>query len=180
MDEKTKTQNALIKTVFQGNENLLKVMRALFFGLGVSEEEKNLVRTTFGNPDLREAIRYRFFPSINRDTPIGQVQDVWMNADQGVYSQARDTIEQTVQNYEMSHKMVLQALALLENPNGEAPRVEYSASVYLNDPLQINLLARNRYIRHIESQLLMLKAVSEAEEKTPLEMAKIAHKNSAE
>lgn len=180
MDERTKAHNALIKVAFKGNEPLLKTLRALFFGLGVSEVEKQTVRTTFANPELREAIRYRFYPTINRDTPIGQVQDVWMNADQGVYSQMRDTIEQTVQNYDCSHKMVLQALDLLENPDGETPRVEYSPTMYASDPLQINLLARNRYVRHIESQLLMLKNVAEEEEKTPIELAKAARKNSAE
>ena len=160
----------IIKETFAGNENLLKAIRALFFGLEVNEGEKLIIKNIFENEDVRRIMWRRFYPQIDRNSPIGQVQDVWLGVEQMVFGMARDTIEQAVAYKELALDYTKKALALLENPEGEAVDLSYSPKIDGASGLQIKLLARNQFIRHVESQLLFLFLISKTkEEGTPKE-----------
>ena len=74
--------------------------------------------------------------------------------------------------------MTKMALALLENPDGLRVDVSYDPQQSLVDDLGVNLLARNQYLRHIESQLLYIKMIADTEEKTPAQIKKIQLQNS--
>lgn len=144
--------------VFKDNEVLLKAMRAVMLNLLPTSEEKELVRSTFNNEALYNAVSQKFIPTISKDSPIGQVADVWLGVEQMVYGHPRDTIEQAMRYKDASIKMTKQALKLLKNPD-ETPveiKVEVSDFNLKNDPLAIFILARNQFLRHIENQLLFL------------------------
>lgn len=161
-----KEETDLIRSVFKDNENLLKVMRALFLGLGVSQDEKNLIKSTFSNGTLVKVIENRFLPSIDKDMPIGQVADVWLGAEQMIFGAHKDTITQAVGYKEQSIQLTRQAIGLLENPDNEAPSIEFKGET---DVLGVSLLARNQFIRHVEQQLLFLKMIAEQKEETEKE-----------
>lgn len=152
----TEKDNATVKSLFQNNEAMLKIMRALFLGLGVTAAEKEQVRSMFSNNELLRIVRNKFYPELSRETPIGQVADVWLGVEQMIFGVPQDTITQAVQYKDLALDMTRKALKLLENPDGEQIDVSYDPKAHLNDPLRINLLARNQYIRHVETQLTAL------------------------
>lgn len=173
-------QNELqkIKQAFKDNDILLKAMRALFLGLGVTSEEKQLIKSTFADDELFTLVADRFYPTLKKDTAIGQVQDIWLGAETMIFGVARDTIAQAILYKDRSAKMVQKALGLLRNVDGEAPRVRYEPTEVVNDELGIELLARNQYIRHIESQIYFLKVIAETKEDSPKEIERKSAVNS--
>lgn len=176
----TDEENALVKSVFKGNEALLKSMRAIFFNLEVTENDREIVRSTFKNKELLKAISTRFAPKMDRNTPIGQVADGWLGAETMVFGVPSDTIYQAVHYKDRALKMVQTALELLVNPDGEQVDLQYSPDETETDPLAVNLLARNQYIRHIEKQLLILWVVAERDDIDPKEMQERIEKNSTQ
>lgn len=168
----------LIKAVFTGNEHLLKAVRSLFVGLPVSPEDKALIKDTFAREDVRSLMQRRFLPSMSADAPIGQMADIWLGVEQMVFGQPRDTIEQAVQYKNIAINMAQQALALLENPDGEPMNLTYDPLKYVNDELGVNLLARNQFIRLVETQLSTLWLTTLQKDVPPAEAKKIAEKNS--
>lgn len=172
-----KEETDLIRSIFSGNDNLLKSMRALFFGLDISKTEKDLIRGTFENKELLRIMWKRFYPTLEKDSPIGQVQDVWLGVEQMIFGQAKDTITQAVLYKEEALKMTQKALELLVNPEGESFDLEYRP--FVDSFLKVGLLARNQYIRHIESQLLALKTIADMKDETPEQTKRRLGKDSA-
>lgn len=162
----------LLKRTFKGNEELLKKMRALFFGFYLSEEDKKLIRDTFASEELKVVVRKSIFPILNPDVPIGQVADFWLGTEQNVFGMMKDTIYQAVHSKQQVLDMLKKAMSLLENPDGEKVNVDFNPTMYLADDLQVNLLARNLYIRTIETGLNVIKTVSESKEETPAQKEK--------
>lgn len=153
-------EQELIKGAFEKNDILLQAMRALFLDLEVTEEEKTLVKSTFADTELLKFVTQRFYPVIRKEAPIGQVQDAWLGVEQMIFGNAAGTIFQAVNYKQQALDMTKVALALLVDPNGPRVDLEYSPKKYLNDEFQINLLARNQYIRHVEQQLLFLMLIA--------------------
>lgn len=180
MDERTKADNALLKTAFKDNDSLLQTMRALFLGLGITNEDKALIRSAFINPELRKAIRNRFLPQLSRHSPIGIVQDIWMGTEKQVFGQPSGVIYQAVNYKRICIEHVEKALALLENPDGAHPDLAYDPKLVV-DEYQVDLLGRNQFIQLVETQLHAFKLVAaEAEPPTAEEKKKNAKKNSSE
>ncbi len=160
----------LIKATFSENEYLLKAMRALFLNLGVSDEDKELMKNTFANEELMKIIEKRFYPVLSKETPIGQVQDNWLGVEQMIFDRPLDTIAQAVQYKDMALKMTRKALDLLKDPDGEKLDIEYVLDN--DDKLQVKLLARNQFVRHIESQLLFLLVIAGKKDESSQEAKK--------
>lgn len=178
-------ENTLIRQTFFGNEALLKNVRAVFFGLGLSDGEKEQIKATFQNQELMAIMRKRFLPSLSKDTAIGQVQDIWLGVEQQVFAQSPDAIEQAIQYKQQAVEMTEHGLALLQDPNGTQLVLAYRAyngpRASNPDPLGIGLLARNQFIRHVEGQLTFLWIIANQiiEKVTPAQAAKKAMKDSA-
>lgn len=170
----------LIQKYFKDNDALLLSMRAVMLNLDPTEQDKELVKKTFTDAELMKAVRYRFLPEPKRDTPIGQIQDIWLGAEGMVFGQHRDAIEQAVGYKAESIKMTGMALDLLVDPEMAKPTLAYSPAQSINDPLQIALLARNQFMRHVEQQLLFLKLVAEQQVPDGKAAEKKKKKNSTE
>lgn len=160
---------AIIKGVF--NEDFLKSTRAIMLGLGATPAEKETVSSVFRDTNVRSLIWRRFLPSIDRAAPIGQLQDIWFGAEQMVFGQQRDTIEQAIGYKTKAIEMTKQALACLDNPDLPAPDINTWPNTAI-DPLQIGFQARNMFIRHIDQQLAYLWLIAQQEDKTPKEIEK--------
>lgn len=170
----------LLRRTFKDNEDLLKKMRALFFGFSLSDEDKKVIKNTFASEELKVLVRKSIFPILNPDVPIGQVADFWLGTEQNVFGQMKDTIYQAVNSKQDVLDMLKIAMKLLDDPDGEKISLEYKPSMYLEDDLQINLLARNLYIRTIESGLLIIKNIADTKEETPAQKAKRLKADSAD
>lgn len=157
--------------VFKDNEVLLKSMRAVMLNLSPTSEEKELVRSTFNNKVLFDAVYDRFIPTLSKDAPVGQAADVWLGVETMVYGFPRDTIEQTLKYKSASIAMTKQALSLLQNPDGEPIelRVEVNEFTIKNDPLAVFIQARNMFLRHVEKQLLFLYIIANQDKKEDIQ-----------
>lgn len=161
----------LIKAVFTNNDVLLQAMRAVLLGLSPTVDEQESVRSAFANEQLKKVIWRRFYPTLDKNSPIGQVQDVWLGVEEMVFGHAPDTIKQAVDYKRGALEMTRRGLNLCENPGSDSINVEYFPESDF-DVLKTGLLARNQYIRHVESQLLWLKIIAGQKEETPQETKK--------
>jgi hypothetical protein len=168
----SKDEHDLIRQHF--TDDLLKTIRAMFYGLDVTDADRAIIKTTFANDNLRKVMWKRFCPSLDRESLIGTIQDAWIGSESMIFGQAPQTIRQAVLYKEKSIQMTIQALGLLADPNGKAP----SLLVDIHNPddeLQVNLLARNAFIKHVDFQLLSLKLVANA----PVEGGKTSAQDSS-
>lgn len=149
---------ALLKSIFSDNDDLLKLVRNLFFGLELTAEEKELIVSTFKNDDARRLIRQRFIPYIRKDVPIGQTVDLWTGVD--VKGKYKDEIYQSILGRKMLIEMTNKALGLLENPDDEKVSLDFNPTVVDINDLQVELIARNTFISHVEMQLMMIKIIA--------------------
>lgn len=175
-----KKENALIEAVFSGNEPLLKTLRALFLGLPITAQDEAVIKSTFADEALRKIMWHRFCPTIDRSTPIGMIADAWLGAESMVYGVPRDTIYQAVQYKKRAIEYTKQALALLENPSGQRFNLAYDPDDMPSDELEINLLARNQFIRHVEKQLLYLWTIAAQKTEKPEVIQDRLKRNSAQ
>lgn len=169
----------LIKKTFKDKDALLLSVRALMFGIDLLDDERANIKSVFADPELRSLIQRRFLPDImgSRELPLGQIQDVWLGAEQMTFGAPAMQIEQATKYKARSMEFTKHALVLLENPNGTA--VPYKVSTYEDDPLQIDLMARNMYLRHVDQQLMMLSLIANQAEESPKVEAERRVRNSA-
>lgn len=169
---------ALLKVVFKDNDALLKSMLSLWFGFDISEAEKELIKGTFVDKDLREAVRKKIFPILSNDVPIGEVQDYWIGVDQNILGQNRDTIAQIIGSKQQVFDMLKTAMVLLENPDAVKMDLTYKPSL-VDDALQIGLVARTLYIKTIQNGLVMIKTIANLDPKTQEQVNEAMKKNSS-
>jgi hypothetical protein len=175
-----KKSNALIKQVFGKHPNLVQLMQSLFLGFELTSDEKELIKSTFTNDELFEAIRRRIAPRLERDTIVGQQSDEWAGLETDIYGSHPDKIYQAVHYKKEAIAMANKAVALLRNPDGEQIDISFDPDSKINDPLQIKLLARNMYIKMIQNQLSTIWIISEQKEgENPQQTAERILKDSA-
>jgi hypothetical protein len=186
MAEETKEQKlmysgkeiSIIKAHFSENEELLIAIRKLFFGIDITGQEKESIKSTFSNPETVEVFRKKVYGLNNYDTPVGQLSDFWLGAETQVFGASRDTIYQAVESKKLVLDMFTKAFNLLANPDGE--KVEIATFMSLSaDPLQVGLIARNLYMKAIETSLLTLKSIAGQKTETLEQTVKRLQKDSA-
>ncbi len=161
MTGKTNTEkdNELLRLVFKDNEALLKLVRSLFFGLPLTDGEKELIKTSFANKDVREAMRNKVHGDITRDVPIGAEGDFWSGIESQIFGRDMYTVRQAVESKEKVLQMFNQAFDLLANPHNVSMDLSYDPIT--TDPLQIKLLARTLYWKAMTVALATYKVIAE-------------------
>lgn len=170
----------LLKQVFKGNPNLLQTLQDMFLGFEMTDSEKSLVKTAFESDDLYRIFKKKLTPRLEKGAMVGQQSDQWAGLEKDVYGAARDTIYQAVHYKKEAMALAEKAVALLKNPEGERPNLNFEPDLNAADPLQINLLARNMYIAMVQQQLAMIWVMVEQHEgESPQETAKRISQDSA-
>lgn len=142
----------LIKSIFSENEVLLIMLRKLFFGYELTADEKKIITSNFSNPEAIEVLRRKVYSTDNLETPIGQLSDFWLGVESQIFGASRDTIYQALTSKEMVLDMFKKGFNLLTNPDGE--KVDVKVQVLLEaDPLGVKIIARNLYMKAIETGL---------------------------
>lgn len=175
----TKTEKGqeqlLFEKYFKENEVLLKSIRSLLLGLPVTVDQKSLIKETFSDEILYTYIRKRFYPTYKDESAqIGGLIDVYLGVEQMCFAQEPHVIEQAVKYKEISLELTRQGLSLLKDPDSKKVKIDLDEMVRPidEDPLQVNLLGRNIYIRHIDKQLSVLYVIANADKMTPQEIQK--------
>lgn len=174
----TEQEVELIQAIF--DEPLLKTIRALMFGLGISDSEKTQIKTTFSNSQVMAIMYRRFYPTLDRSTPIGQIQDIWLGVEQMINGMPEGAIFQAINYKDLALQYTRQSLDLLKDPNGKPVNLEYSPKSYPNDTQGVFLMARNQFLRHVEQQLLFLWYIVQTKPAKPEEIKKKKAKDSAQ
>lgn len=170
----------LVKRVFGGDEQLLKNIRSLMLGLPTTDQEKQEIRGLFADPEVYRVFSYRFMPTLNSDAPLGTMTDPWQEMTTMIFDRAPTTIRQAIGYKTIAIEMVHKALTVLVDPTAEAPSIYYSPELYSDDELQVFLLARNQFIKHVDTQLAFLFVVAKSDDKEKAaEIAKRISVNSA-
>lgn len=175
---KSTKEHELIVANFKDNEYLLRVLRALFLGLEVSDDEKNLIRGL--SQEIKKVIREKFLPVLDRDGQMGIINDTWLGIEESIRGVHQDTISQAVYSQQIANDMAEQGLKLLDDPNLEPPKLSYHPDNYKEDVMQKWLLGRNKYIRLVNNQLYVLAVLAEKKIETPSQVAKRIKKDSTQ
>lgn len=168
----------LIKSAFAENDELLISIRKLFFGVDISEDEKETIKSTFSNPELVDVFRKKVYGVNNFDTPVGQLSDFWLGAETQIFGATRDTVFQVIESKKQVLQMFEKVFNLLNNPDGERVSVDFTPSSLVDD-LGVNLIARNLYMKAIETSLLSLKALAGAKNESVEETVKRLQRDSS-
>lgn len=164
-----------LRTAFKGNEEALKIIRALFLGFEVTDQEKGVIRKLFTDNDLLyKAVRNKFYKEAEKDAPIGQNSDFWAGTERNLVGQPTQTIEQVVKSKLRAKDMIMRSLELLKDPNG--PQISISLGEHnldtSIDPLGITLITRNLYLQAVESGVNFIKLVAETDKEKKSEEEK--------
>lgn len=149
----------LIKSAFAENDVLLIAVRKLFFGQEISEDEKKMIKATFVNEDVVNALRRKVYGLNSFETPIGQLSDFWLGVESQIFGASRDTVYQAVRSKELVLDMFTKGFNLLTNPDGEKVNVDINPMIEA-DPLGVKIIARNLYMKAIETGLLGVKTIA--------------------
>lgn len=156
----------LIKSVFAENEPLLLAIRKLFFGADLSDDEKDMIKSSFSNPEVKTVFRKKVYGLNNLETPVGQLSDFWLGAEKQIFGASKDTIKQALESKKRILSMFEKCFQLLDNPDGEKVSIEYNYEE--DDELGIGMITRNLFMMAIENALLTIKVIS-GEKKETLE-----------
>lgn len=169
MSKDTQTQQQkdveLVKRVFGGDEQLLKSIRSLMLGLPTTEQEKQEIKGLFADNEVYRVFAYRFYPTLDANAPLGTMTDTWQDVTTMIFDRMPSTIKQAVEYKYLALEMTQKALELVRNPHGEAPDVRYTPSLHADDELQVFLLARNQFIKHVDTQLAFLYVIASSDDK---------------
>ncbi len=148
------------------------------FGQEMSDQEKAVIKETFSNKELVEAVRHKTYGTNNFNTPIGQLSDFWIGVESQIFGASRDTIYQSIESKKLVFKMFTTAFNLLENPDGE--KVDISSDLDLNaDPLGVKMIARNLFMKAIDGSLMSLLQIGGKSGETIEETVKRLQRDSA-
>jgi len=181
-DPKTEKNLNLIKSTFAGNDELLKKIRSLLIGQPTSEEDRNLIREVFKNEDLITIVKNKIFQEITDDIPVGELNDFWMGADR-IAGQPEEVIQQALIYRMKVLKMFRNVSVILRNPELKVEIFEMPSdekSLVWSQRPDCDLLARNLYIKTIDTGLFMLKIIAGEKSETPEEQAKRLFKDSSQ
>lgn len=171
----------LLRMTFKDNEYLLKLMRSIFFGFPLTDEEKNTLKSTFTNQPLKEAVRKKIYPLLSNEVPIGQVADFWMGTEMNVFGTSPEVAHQAIASKQKVLEMLVYGMSLLDNPDQKPIDLTFNPNYEISGLIensQIWLLARNLYIRTIETGLNFIKIAADQNVQTPAEVKKKALQDS--
>lgn len=165
----TENEVKLLKSLFE-REELYLLVRNLFFGFELTEEEQQVIAQAFKTPETRVLMRKIFKPELQKDIPIGQNFDLWQTQD--VKAATKDNFEDVVDAKFDLLTMIETALKRLDNPAEEG----VDLSVHPELPL---LIARNSFINYIDAQLQIIWTLVNKEDESAEEALMKLKKNSS-
>ena len=156
---------SLLKRAFSENEILLKAVRCLFLGFKISKTEMDLIRSNFKDINLVKALKKKMYPEIDPTSNIGELSDFWLGTETEIIGKDPETINQIVASKQMTLELLESAFNLLKEPTNNSIDLSFDYTGR-TDKFQIKLLARNKYIKSVETGLTILKVIAGQKEET--------------
>lgn len=157
---------AALKRAFNGRDDLLNAVRSVVFGFTVNPELRSEVYSTFRDFGVREAFRRKLVPSMSPSDAIGEMSDYWAGIENQLLGQSTEHIRQAVEYRRTAMGMFEAAFRLLVYP--DAPNVDLAAFPSVeSDPYQVWLIARNAFIKSVETTFSFVKAIAAVKDETP-------------
>lgn len=156
-----------LKTVFSEDPAVYKILRDLFFGFDLTDDEKRIVANF---KIIKPLLRKIFLPTLAKDIPLGGNIDLWQTQDiKTATPESFDTV--------FSSKVIL--LDLLETAfkrfdDPDDNHVDLSIKKDLP-----SLVARNSYISYVDSKIRFLIQFVNMDSLTPEEQLKMMQLNSS-
>ena len=175
-------QKDILKKAFKGHDTLLRAVLCMMLGVDVPQDQKDAVHALFSDVELRKAFKDRFLPEITYDTSIGAIPDVWAGAEEMVFGKDENTVKQALDYKQRSIELTKKALKLLESPDAEKINImNYNPDLVVDDPLGVELLTRNQYIKHVVSTISFIMVIAEQKDnETPQQTASRIQKDSTQ
>jgi hypothetical protein len=158
----TETEQGLLKSVFENREDLLLLIRDLFFGFELTADERATIKAIFSSAPLRRLMRRIFIPELERGVPITESIDLWMILALDEHDERLNKLP--IEIHAKVIEMFETALALLENPNGKVVNLK-------EQPKTLVLLSRVKYVKTIEARLQDIWLMAHKKEETGDERA---------
>lgn len=171
----------LLRGAFEGNEELLKNIRLLAYGLPLSESDKKTIWNTFSDGLLKRAFRRKIYPIFEEDMPdisVNSLADFWYGIENNVNGKDRDTIYQNIESKEIVKNMFGKMMNILVGLDDKPIDLSYVGSP-VSDPLGIQLIARNLYIRSINEGINVIKMIVDKSKETSTIIKKKQAQNSS-
>ena len=130
-----------VLAVFLNADELLLTLRNLFFGFELSEGEWSTLNR-LKNPKLLAVLRKFFYPTLQKDIPVGQNMDLWMTND--IQGATPDTFKKVWDTKVLLLDMVDMSLTSLED--NSAKRVDLTPKKDI-----VFMSARNAYISYVSN-----------------------------
>lgn len=156
-----------LKTVFSEDPAVYKILRDLFFGFDLNDDEKRIVANF---KIIKPLLRKVFLPTLTKDIPLGQNFDLWQTQDiKTATAESFDTV--------FSSKVILldlleTAFKRLDDPDDN----HVDLSIKKDLP---SLVARNNYISYVDNQVRFLIQFVNMDSLTPEEQLKMMQLNSS-
>ncbi len=156
----------LIKITFAENFDILKVLRKVMLQMELTEAESVAAKKNFNseNTEIINLMHKVFLPTLDGDAPINQMVDLWLTLD--IKDKLPEMASQQMVARGFVIKYLSQQLRVLEGKDVETMRLD----ALVNN--QINLMARNTIIIHVEQQLNQLRMLGGTKDETPEETVK--------
>jgi hypothetical protein len=158
-----------LKKAFAENEELLMSIRRLLFGFPIKKSEADVIESTFKDKNVRDAFKNKLYLELSPTTPIGQGADYWFGTDTEIVGKDPDTINQIVTSKHLVLMYLERGMAALENYALYASKINLELSSIKDDPFQIMLLARNKYVSTVNTALIMIKTIAGMKNETAKE-----------
>jgi len=154
---------AVIRNTFFNRQDLIIAVRNLFFGQATMHEMEE-VKAAFESPETRRVLRKVILPTMQPDDPLKQSIDLWQTVK--IDDVEDNRVYQLVEARAALIEMLEQSLQLLDN-GGVGEPVDLSVDPKTAD--FVRLMARNSFISHVETQLVMIVTMAMTTPETPEE-----------
>jgi ERCC4-related helicase len=160
--------NDVVRMYLKSKEDIFIAIRSLMFGQEISKEYKDIIKQLFGDSNLRDAFKRSISPEITDESGLPRLTDRWSQLVEveTITGSSPETIRQLVSSSKMLVGMCDKALNLLVNPDGDKVVLDFDFEKSLEeDPYGVAIIARNMFIRHINTKLNHLRVIADTSQK---------------
>jgi hypothetical protein len=173
----------LIKGVFSENEDLLKVIRKVFYQMPLNAVDLSLLQVTFKEKEgLKKVLRKVLLPTLSPDVPLQQNIDLWLLVKVKELPVSEASVH--IKSIKIWIDYMNQQLKVIESGKYiKKPKISFNELTNIKNKtdwdLFANMLARNTIVNHVEQQLQQLLMLAGLKNETPEQTIERLHKDSA-
>lgn len=174
--------NEVVRMYLKNKEDIFIAIRSLLFGQEIDKNYKDAIMQMFKDEKLMAAFKRSISPEISDESGLARLSDKWSQLVdvELIIGSSPEKIKQIVSSSKVLSEMCDLALGLLKNPDGVKVSLDFDIEKSLEeDPYGVKILARNMYIKHINSKLNNLRVIADTTQKDLEDYIEKMRKNSS-